>query len=336
MRISVLTRSAASIALALLVATVGSAAAATINVNPGESIQAAIAAAFPGDTVQVAAGTYVEDLDFLGKDLSVVGSGFDTVVQGTGTTSVVTFASGEGSGATLESVRITGGSAQLGGGIHIVDSSPTIARNLIIDNRADFRGSGIWIDGAISTPLIANNLVVFNSRVGSGDPHGIQTNGSSPTIINNTVSSGDSNGLFLSNGGTPIVMNNILTRNGTRGGATIERRGRGICQFTPSQVHYNLFHRNAKSAFLYLGEDFRRIRRAQRFFESPMMTGNTDGNPKFARRRLAKVVSAVDPADFLLRSNSRAIGAGDPDPAFNNLDGTRNTAGHTGGPLAVP
>jgi len=319
----------------LVLAAAASAGAATLAVAPGQSIQAAILLAADGDTIVLAAGTYEENIDFLGKSVTLVGDGPDTVIRGTGTGSVVRFASGEGPAAVLDSVTVRGGSAAAGGGVLISDASPTVIRSFILDNTALNAGSGIYIVGAESEPLIANNLIVYN-RTSGGDPHAIQTDGSSPTILNNTVAANDSNGVFLAGGGLPVVMNNVLARNGSRGNASVARRGRGICNFnTGSVIRHNLFHRNAKSALLQSGSDFRRIRRAQRVFGAASLEGNVDGNPKFARRRLARSIDAVLPTDFALRPNSRAIDVGDPDPAFNDIDGSRNTIGQLGGPLAA-
>ena len=210
-------------------------------------------------------------------------------------------------------------------------------RNVITRNTAVSRGAAIFIDGAAAEPLIANNLVTFNNRTGFGDPHGIQTSGSSPFILNNTLVRGDSNGIFLSGGGTPVVMNNIIGRDGSRGSASEARRGRGICNFIQgASILHNLFWRNAKSALLQSGDDFRRIRRAERRFDSPDLAGNRDGSPKFVRRKLPADATDVVAADFELKAKSKAIGSGNPDPAYDNLDGTPNTIGHLGGPLAAP
>ena len=66
----------------------GSLSAATINV-PGDSatIQGAIDTASDGDTVQVAAGTYTENINFNGKNISVIGAGPDlSIIDGGGAT----------------------------------------------------------------------------------------------------------------------------------------------------------------------------------------------------------------------------------------------------------
>src|SRR4051812_18878089 len=62
----------------LLVA--GPAAADTIKVSPGESIQAAIDQAAPGDTVKVAPGTYQENVQIKTEGIKLKGSGSDETV----------------------------------------------------------------------------------------------------------------------------------------------------------------------------------------------------------------------------------------------------------------
>jgi hypothetical protein len=138
------------------------------------SIQAALAAAQPGDEIRVAPGEFREDLDFLGKAVTVLGSGPRTVVRGTGTGPVVTFASGEGPDSVLDSVTVTGGRATEGGGIHIVDASPTVRRAVISGNLAAARGSGIFVGGAGAAPHLHNNLVIHNAH-SAGDPDAVQS-----------------------------------------------------------------------------------------------------------------------------------------------------------------
>lgn len=323
-------------ALATILA-IGPARAATIVVTPGAAVQAAIDGASSGDRIELQAGEYPGNVDFVGKNVELVGVGASTVLIGDGLGPVVTIASGEGAGAIVDSLTITGGVAAEGGGVLIVGASPTIVRNFLIGNQALARGTAIFIDGTTAAPLIANNLMAYNDRGSSGDPHGVQTSNSSPMIINNTLVRSDSNGIFLSGTGSALVMNNIIARNGSRGTKDEARRGRGICNFTATaMILHNNFWKNSKSALLQSGQDFRRVRRAQKFFDSLDLMGNTDRSPRFTRRRLAKDVAQMELRDFTLRPNSRAIGAGNPDSAYNNLDGSTNTMGHLGGPLAAP
>lgn len=312
--------------------------AATITVNPGESIQTAIDGAGPGDVIDVQPGTYVEDIDFGGKAVTVVGSGPDTILEGTGTGPVVRFESGETPASVLDSMVITGGSASTGGGVNIISSNPTVVRNIVIGNVAQLRGSGIYLRDSQS--LVANNLIIYN-ETSAGDPHAIQTTDASPTIVNNTIVRNDSNGIFLAGSSGADIKNNLIGRNGSKG------RGRGICDFSTggTEITYGLFWRNRKSALLTGGKDFGKIRKAQLFFGAPRLVGNVDGNPELLLRRPPKIGSKkfdqLTVADLAaeLRPNPagkrmRAIDAGDPDPAYNDLDATRNDIGFTGGPEA--
>jgi hypothetical protein len=116
-------------------------------------------------------------------------------------------------------------------------------------------------------------------------------------------------------------------------------RCRGICDFSiggTALIQYNLFHRNRVAALLTGGTNYRKIRVAEKNISPPRLLENTDGNPKFAGRRLRNPEGVVLPDDFFLRParRSRSIDAGNPDPLYNDLDGTRNDAGFTGGPFA--
>jgi hypothetical protein len=310
--------------LLLLVSTV--ARAATIPVAPGASIQSAIVAAQDGDVVEVAAGTFVEDLDFLGKAIAVRGEGPSTVVRGTGTGPVVRFTSGEGAASVLDGVTITGGVAEQGGGILVVDASPTVQRTIVAENAARRQGSGIYLERSAS--LVTNNLFVGNRAVdpNAGDPHTVQTTDSPVQLVNNTIAYGDSNGLLIRGGGDAVVVrNNVFAANGAR--VAGEVRGRGICDFSRGAViQYNLFHRNRRAALLSgTGDDYRRVRQAERAIGDPRLAFNVDGAPRFASPRRG---------EFDLAARSRARDAGDPSPMSVDPDGSRNDIGATGGPLA--
>ena len=151
------------LALGLGISSVLSAFAATINVPADQpTIQAGINAAIPGDTVLVAPGTYIENISFLGKAITVQSSGGPgvTVIDGNSTTNVVIFSSGEGLGSVIEGFTITKG---VNGGIYCSNTSPTIINNIITANTT---GSGIFTTGGpTSTPLIKNNTA--HTRQGS-------------------------------------------------------------------------------------------------------------------------------------------------------------------------
>jgi hypothetical protein len=327
--------------VALLAGFVVSAAQAAVIGVPSDlpTVQAAIDAAMPGDRIDVAPGLHVGNVDFGGKAVTVIGAGPETIIEGTGDGSVVRFATGEGNESVLDSVLIRGGTANVGGGIYVSGSSPTIVRNVVIDNRALAGGSGIAIDGSGAAPLIYNNLFAYNASAG-GDPHTMEIySGASPVIVNNTIVRGDSNGIITRGASAPIIMNNIISFNGSF--ATGGLRGRGICDFAfngASEITFNNFRRNRIAALLRNGRDWERVTFFQKTNpDEANIHDNNDGRPGFPKRPARIVERAVLDDFMLVRDEKRtaAIDAGNPDPACNDLDGTRNDIGATGGPFAA-
>ena len=84
--------------------------------DPYCSIQTAIVAALNGDTVEVALGTYMESIDFLGKAITVrstdptdMGVVLNTIIDGNGFRHVVQCITSEGPDTVLSGFVITGG-----------------------------------------------------------------------------------------------------------------------------------------------------------------------------------------------------------------------------------
>ncbi len=107
------------------------------------TIQDAIDAAQDGDVVCVPPGKYEEDINFLGKDIEVYGyEGPDqTTIVGVERTRVVTLASGEGPDAWLHGFTITGGFAETGAGIYVVEGAPTL-EDLVVEGNECAAGEG--------------------------------------------------------------------------------------------------------------------------------------------------------------------------------------------------
>jgi hypothetical protein len=325
--------------LAFVLAAAGTSHAQNLSV-PGDypTVQQALDAAPEGAVITVAPGRYVENVDFGGKAVTLQGSGPDSILDGNFSGPVVRFGSGEGETSVLDSFTIMNGLSPSGGGIEIRDSSPTILRNVIAGNYSTGVGSGIYVGGLAAAPRILNNLMVFNTGVNGSDPHTIQVANSSPRIVNNTIARNDSNAILTSGSGSPEILNNILARNGSRTVAT-GTKGRGICDFAPgTTTMHNVFYRNVISAILTAGQDFRRIRRAQEELGRARLANNIDAAPRFTARGIPRALEDAGPERFIPTTDpdrpSRAVGAGDPAPEFNNPDGTRNTIGFTGGPHA--
>lgn len=214
--------------VALLVAP-AAALGATIHVpSDRPTIQSAIAAAAPGDTVLVAPGTYTENIRFLGKAITVTSEGGAavTVIDGGQADSVAAFVDGEGpasilSGFTLENGRSgfdTPGFGD-GGGIRINGASPVISDNVITGNRAC---AGVGVSVRFGSPLIQRNTITGNDQqgcsggVGGG---GIALVGSSTarildnTITDNYIGSSSGGGISLFAAGTPTIRGNVIAGN---------------------------------------------------------------------------------------------------------------------------
>jgi hypothetical protein len=140
---------------------------------PYSSIQVALGAARPSDTVLVRPGTYHEHVTLV-PGVQVQGSGpGQSIIDGSGTPGPVVTAEDSAITSTtvLEGFTITGGNfIGAGGGVHILGTSPIISNNLIINNTAGF-GGGIAVVGSASAQIL-NNTVQGNTATVALDPQG--------------------------------------------------------------------------------------------------------------------------------------------------------------------
>lgn len=201
-----------------------------INV-PGDlpTIQAGIDTAGAGDTVEVAPGTYAENLDFKGKAITVTSSNGPsvTIIDGGGLAPVVLFSSGEGVTSVLAGFTITNGLALPdqfpvgGGGISIRDSSPTIEDNIIVGNYASGGGGG-GIAIRSGAPTIQSNTITHNGQAygweGGGGGGLFLMGADGARIVDNNISDnswtgGDGGGIYMSGGGKPLIAGNLISGN---------------------------------------------------------------------------------------------------------------------------
>ncbi len=214
------------IAAALTIASVYVASAADIYVdasatgaNNGSSwedafttIQAGISAALPGDVVWVNRGVYNENIDFLGKPITVTSIDplnpavvASTVIDGGGNGSVVKFVSGESNDSVLTGFTIQNGTGTLidgvtyGGGIYCgIGCSPTIRHNIIINCTADV-GGAIYTRGN-TPPQITDGPSASYPYAGKGEE------------ITLSVTAQDLDGDILTYTWTPLDGGSILVR----------------------------------------------------------------------------------------------------------------------------
>lgn len=174
--------------------------AATLRVPQDHaSIQLAIQAASNGDVIDVAAGTWFETIDFLGKDIHVrsVDGPSVTIIDAGGAGAVATFQNSEAA-AVLEGFTLRGGTGAVlgnstfGGGVFAFTSSPTIRGNVIESNEANF-GGGIACIGAGSARIEGN---IVRSNKAFQDPP-----------------SGRGGGVYIADGAFPILEGNEIAWN---------------------------------------------------------------------------------------------------------------------------
>jgi hypothetical protein len=195
--------------------------AAVIHV-PGDypAIQDAIDAAVDGDAVIVAPGTYTENIDFVGKAITVESSGGAavTVIDGGKLGSVVTFQTGEGVGSVLEGFTVTNGYAIDGGGIFCDGAAPSIFSNIITANEAE-HGGGMFYDNG-SGGVIHGNTITQNTNFGyymAGGAGIYLDSYSSPLINGNDISDNVSiyngGGIYCNHGSAPLITDNVISGN---------------------------------------------------------------------------------------------------------------------------
>ncbi|MGW7366340.1 right-handed parallel beta-helix repeat-containing protein [Streptomyces sp. NPDC054841] len=180
----------------------------THDVHPGESIQAAVNAAKPGDIISVAPGTYHESVLIKKSDLTLIGAGARTVIK-------------PSTGAATHAC------AQAGNGICVLGTTAKPAQNVQIRSLKveGFRKNGIWASRT-------NKLIIRRVTSEKNGNWGIAEERSLRSVIReNTARNNAESGIFVSNTTDTeagavntrrtLVTGNLLT--GNRIGLTVRR-----------------------------------------------------------------------------------------------------------------
>ncbi len=204
------------------------------------TIQAAINAAFDGDTVLVADGVYTgqgnKNLDLGGKAIAVRSENGpeNCIIDCEGDGRGFAFASNEGADSIVEGLTITNGfiSQHVGGGGAIYcefHSNPTIRNCRIVGNVAggdSSGGGGVFCE--LAEPTFINCVVTGNVADG-GNGGGVYCQFASPTFINCTVDDNDARTAYSYGGGVFCYQSNPAFRNCTIDGNRANSGGGVAC-----------------------------------------------------------------------------------------------------------
>lgn len=188
------------------------------------TIQAAIDAASPGDTISVTPGIYPENLRFNGKAVTLQSSSgpTKTIIEGQNDTAVVI-----GPGGAVIGFTIRKGTAYFGAGMAVTGTGTLIKQNIFESNTQYYGGYGAAIGGNVASPVIDSNIFRNNSCENDNQwTAGVISfiNSSSPTILNNIIENNPCRAINMTipSGSTPNVMNNTIVSNRT--GIYVDRR----------------------------------------------------------------------------------------------------------------
>jgi len=230
----------------------------TINIpDDYTTIQAGINAASDYDTVLVDTGTYVENINYNGKNISVASKYLTTqdtiyishtIIDGGQDGSVITFENGEDSTAILVGFTVRNGSNDYGGGIYCrmfspstndvnntnnsgdeeeairgkLSCNPTLENIKITDNFALYEGGGIYCY-VNSSPSLKKVTITNNSTDNNGG--GISCVGSYPNLENVKISNNSAiyqgGGIYCYDNSNPSLKKVTIADNSAENGGGI-------------------------------------------------------------------------------------------------------------------
>ncbi|MFH1998404.1 MAG: right-handed parallel beta-helix repeat-containing protein, partial [Planctomycetota bacterium] len=214
------------------------------------SIQEAIDVAMNGDTVLVKPGTYLENIDFKGKAITVKSDqgASVTVVDGNGhNASVVTCNSGEGPDSVLDGFTVTNSiHTDDGGGMYNVSSSPTVTHCIFTKNWVDnYYRSGGGMCNIDSHPIVTHCDFITNY---AGTGGGMYNENSSPSVMDclfdNNQASYSCGGMYNKNNSNPTVENCTFSHNKATsqgGGGMYNKNSSPVvthCSFSDNSTEY--------------------------------------------------------------------------------------------------
>jgi parallel beta-helix repeat protein len=314
------------------------------------TIQEAMAAALAGDTVLVAPGTYQENvvIDLPGVVMIAESDRGSTVIEAVDYGQPAVRITANAVAAVVSGFTICGSQSARGlvmgadsclvyncelvnnedGGIYCYANGCTVSKCTMHDNGVPWSGAGIWLRGD-STSIDSCTFYHCRSVAGGGAIHVDRVDGLTLSYsIGYENSTGSHGGGFIYVYESPnvVLVNNTIVDNSAdnRGSAiaiwesgTVELRN-NIVAFNESAYGVWSFSTTVVNEYNDVFANYGPYGEAADYFGLVPGTGAFSENPMF-----------TDPfgSDFHLVSGSPCIDAGDPDPQYNDPDGTRNDVG---------
>jgi len=224
------------------------------------NIQDGIISADDGDTVLVMPGTYVENIDFCGRNITV-GSLFittqdtsyisQTIIDGNQNGSVVSFIGYEDSTAILSGFTLVNGNGTFiieypngdryynGGGIYCLNADPRLEYITIMECSCSFRGGAVYLES--SNSKLHNLLLQFNAAYAGGGIYSEDSEDSEITdcrILNNNAEE-TAGGIFLYSGVNCNISGIIISNNNSDGECGGILLSNSECTFENSEISNN-------------------------------------------------------------------------------------------------
>lgn len=208
--------------------------------TPFQTIARAFESSVDGDTIRLREGVYYEPFDFEGKDVVLESRAFELddpqYIANTYFTSgpmggtCLTLSGSSNDNGTIRGISFRGGSEPSGGGLEILNCSPTLKNLIVEDNSADI-GGGIYLSGS---DAIIEDVIIRNNGASFGG--GLYVTNGSPNIdgaiIENNIAYWGG-GIYFENA-EPVVRHSILRNNEAfiEGAGLYQSSGSGLIEWT--------------------------------------------------------------------------------------------------------